>query len=185
MTEKKNLFDIVYSLDNNLLYKYSLLYIFLFFLIIISINGFFLYLEKNIIHYSKKVDEQRKEINKLIIKKNEYEELKKKADNLILKESSFRIKDYILSIINNLHISEKVVNGGESVNEQILRNQYSELSTSFEFHNLGIEELINFIRTCEEDQRIYFKEIAITNNLDKTLSLFFVIATIQINEGSV
>lgn len=181
MKNNKNFFDNFYLLDNVTLYRYAIIYVVIIFSIVILLQVGFIFIEKKIINQMIVSNEKRATINSLIVKKNESTELKKITDELISKDNSFRIKDYVTSILQKNGYSKKIVNGGDSIIEQPSKAGYIELSTGFELSTLGLEDVINILRACENDTRVYFKEIEIKNNSEsKTLTLAFVIATTQI-----
>ena len=90
----------IYTLHSWVLKRYIAVVIFAFIAIIISIQTGFIFYQRSLRKISAKISENREKIKRLVKRKLLAEDSKIKVDEDLKKNLSFRIKEYVISILD-------------------------------------------------------------------------------------
>jgi hypothetical protein len=123
--------------------------------------------------------EKKNNILKLIDQKNYAQVRKESIDELLKNKDSFRLKDYLFSLLQKNNFTKYLISQNESITEQKVKRDYIELTMNIELTNMSTSEIIDLLALIENDIRIYIKNITIKNLNNHKLYIMISIATLQ------
>ena len=165
--------------DFDYLKKIILVYLGIIILTLIAIQGLFYFNKTNTQKNIKTLIEKKNNILKLIDKKNDTLQKKESIDELLQNKESFRLKDYLFSLLQKNNFTKYLVSQNESITEQKIKRDYIELTMNIDLTNISTSEVIEVLALIENDIRIYLKNIIIKNLNNQKLYLVLSIATLQ------
>lgn len=167
--------------QNNFSYLKKIIFTYVSIIIItlVAIQTFFYFNKKNTKKNISILTEKKNSIMQLIEKKNNVEQKKELIDELLQNKDSFRLKDYLFSLLQKNNFSRYVISQNESITEIKVKKDYIELTMNLELTNMSTSEIIDLLALIENDIRIYLKNIIIKNLNNKKLYLILSIATLQ------
>ena len=136
--------------------------------------------------FSKKIQEieglndKKKQIVTLFVRKKKIEQEQENIKKMLDEDPYFRIKEYTESIFNSEEFAPIANKKIDQVSEKMVTPGYLELSLDGSISALTIDQLINFLKKCEENDRVYVKNISIMQDPTHLISLNFSLGTLKI-----
>lgn len=126
-----------------------------------------------------RINRQRKQARDLFEQLSKVNLQKESVNEILRRDKSFKIKEYVTGIMQELNLSKKN-NKAEVSDPQDLQNTYSEIKLGCTFTNITMQQLTEFLYKVEKNERVYTKELIITKaHGDRTIDVTLVIATLQ------
>jgi hypothetical protein len=171
----------IYTLHSWVLKRYIAVAVIAFISIIISIQAVFIFYQRSLRQVAVKLSENREKIKRLVKKKLSAEDSKVKVDEDLKKNLSFRIKEYVISVLDRNSLIDNLSGDYDSIRESSSKSGYKELSLSFELQDLTTEQLVTILSDMESDKKVLFREIVVKRgSLEDKVSLFATIATAKL-----
>ncbi len=165
--------------DYNYFKKAILIYITVIMITLTIIQLLFLWNKSTIKNNVKILSEKKTNILKLIDKKNTILQKKESIDEILKNKESFRLKDYLYSLLQKNNFFKYLVSNNESISEQKIKRDYMELTMNIELTNISTSEAIEILALIENDIRVYLKNIIIKNLNNQKLYLIISVSTLQ------
>lgn len=179
MNPIKIIIDKIDQNDFNYFKKSVLIYIGVVITSLIIIQVLFFWNKSNTQDNINTLKEKKNNILKLIDQKNYAQARKESIDELLKNKESFRLKDYLFSLLQKNNFTKYLISQNESITEQKIKRDYIELTMNIELTNMSTSEIIELLALIENDIRIYIKNITIKNLNNHKLYLIISIATLQ------
>lgn len=127
-----------------------------------------------------RINRQREETRTILQKHALVKQQQAEVDAILAKDSSFRIKEYFTSVINELGLMNNATKPAEVTEPQDLTPNYAEIKLDASFSDINMKQLVELLYKIEQNERIYTKELVITKaQKGRSLDVTLVIATLQ------
>ena len=107
------------------------------------------------------------------------EKQKERVNKLLDAEKSFKIKNYFEEVIKTLNLTSYQRKEAEVTEEEVLKNQYSEIKLSANLTGISTKQLCQMLETLEKKERIYTKNLMITKGRGPTIDATITIGTLK------
>lgn len=149
----------------------------------IVVIGLLLYWQKSRVDYwtkeLKRINNERKTARLLLERHEMVKQQKNEVDAILAQDKTFKIKEYFLRVIAELHLQSKLSKDAEISEPQDLGNGYDEIKLDASFTGISMQELVELLYKIEQNNRIYTQELVITKaSQGPTIDVALVIATL-------
>lgn len=121
----------------------------------------------------------QQESRHLLEKVKVIEKQKDSVDTLLDTEKNFKIKNYFDELVRTLNLAPHQRKEAEVTEEEILKNQYSEIKLSAQLYGISMKQLCQLLETLEKKERLYTKDLAITKGRGPTIDISITIGTLK------
>ena len=170
----------IYNIDSSTARKYMFGYIGIIIFLSILIQVMFILKSNKINKHGILILEKKNKIKQLIDEKNKIDELKDKIDNILKKEIEFKLKDYIMSFLQQKNFISNLLSSSDIPKEEIIKPGYREVSMDLELQNLSTMQIIEILSLLEENLRVYLKDVELIKSDDALLKLKINIAALEL-----
>lgn len=126
-----------------------------------------------------KTKRQQEEIRLLLGQFTQLQEESKNVNAVLEEEKNFKIKNFYDSLLQQQNLQGSQLKEAE-IQEENLRNRYTEMKLISQLHQLSTEQLCNLLDALEKKARIYVKDLSITKTRNNNLDVVLVIGTLKI-----
>ncbi len=126
-----------------------------------------------------KTKRQQEEIRSLLGQFTQLQEESKNVNAVLEEEKNFKIKNFYDSLLQQQNLQGSQLKEAE-IQEENLRNRYTEIKLTSHLHQLSTEQLCNLLDALEKKARIYVKDLSITKTRNNNLDVVLVIGTLKI-----
>jgi hypothetical protein len=170
-----NIRNAIIELSNKDFYKYLVLFL-LGFTFIIALVLFRYYRSIDNLHETIEfTNDLRLRTKKILYEKKEVKKNKRRVDELIKKEESFKISGYFSQVLTTLNLNAKKVTGDTTHIDH--ENNYRESIFKVKLSDMSMKEVCELISKLDEKDRIYIKSLDLVKSkrnrrsLDVTLTI--------------
>ncbi len=160
-------------------YKYIGGYALGLFIICISIIGYYYSATSNLKSNLQSLYKTQQECKLLLEKVKTIEQQKESVDAVLNTEKSFKIKNYFEELLRSLNLTPNQKRDAEVTEEEILKNQYSEIKLSAQLQGISMKQLCQLLETLEKKERLYTKDLIITKGRGPTIDVAITIGTLK------
>lgn len=170
--------NFINELDSNDFYKYMVVFIVMFLLII----GVIMYLQHSaIVSYEmrlKNINKQRVELRTLLQEHAMVNQQREAVDAILLKDKDFRISHFFELITKELGLASHVTK--DTVIENDLGNGYAETQLDASFKDMDMKQVTDLLYKIEQSPRVYTKNLVLLKTPKSAkLDVTLVVATLQ------
>ena len=171
----------IQELDARTFYTYLLAFIGTVVLLMSGVLYFQYRSIKNLKKRMARVNNSRQTVQEILTNFEKVKQQKMDVDELLDKEKNFKIIGYIDQVITKLELTEnKAGNIQQSEDFLVHLPKYSEIKIVVPFINLDMRQLAELLHEIEKNERIYTKELEITQSPTKpVIDVILTIATLQ------
>ncbi len=160
-------------------YKYVGGYLIGLFLVCSVIIGYYISAASGLKSTLNSLYKTQQESKLLLEKVKVIEKQKESVDKLLDTEKNFKIKNYFDELIKNLNLTSFQRKEAEVTEEEILKDQYSEIKLSAQLYGISMKQLCQVLETLEKKERLYTKDLSITKGRGPTIDVSITIGTLK------
>lgn len=101
------------------------------------------------------------------------------VQDILERDPSFKIKEFFNQVVQQMNLQSRLAKPAEVSLPQDLGNGYEELKLESSFTNITTQQLVELLYTIEKNERMYAKDLVITQAKPSTIDATLVIATLQ------